>query len=381
MYINKGVTNETQDWKVDGSIMVFAVPFFLLLILIEMYFSIRNKSGRYNFNDTVNNVSTGILEEVSALPIKAIILIVYNYLYLNYGYWQLDGTSWYSWLITWIGVDFCYYWFHRSSHRCTFLWIGHSVHHQSTYYNLSVALRQGVVQAMTSWIFFLPLAIIGISPILFGIMYTFNTVYQFWIHTQSIHRLGWLEAIFNTPSHHRVHHGTNPQYIDKNYAGSLIIWDKFFGTFEQEKEPVQYGVTDPLDSWNPFYANIKVIKDVIYYIKYLPNWHEKIFAFIMPPEWVVQAVKRKNQRVNKPLYNPNFQTFSWPLQVVLAVLAIGLYFILMTYYQTNFHLCVVTSIVLFCILYWQGKISNGGNRRAGYDLNLLESAIPEKDTP
>ncbi|WP_367607846.1 sterol desaturase family protein [Legionella sp. W05-934-2] len=343
----------------DSSIMVLAVPVFMILILVEFYASFRNKTDRYNLNDSLNNISTGIVEEIAALPMKIVILVVYHYLYLHYGYWQLDGSTWISWFVAWIGVDFCYYWFHRCSHRCAFLWIGHSVHHQSTYYNLSVALRQGVVQAMTSWVFFLPLAMLGVSPIVFGIMYTFNTIYQFWIHTQSIQQLGWLEKVFNTPSHHRVHHGTNPQYIDKNYAGSLIIWDKLFGTFEPEDEAVTYGVTDPLDSWNPFYANIKVIKDVLFYSHYLPTWHEKILAFIMPPEWVVNAAGRANSTIYKPLHSPNLKTISTLKQISLTVLAIGLYFILMTQYQTNLVVCTAALLPLLGTLYWQGKIADG----------------------
>lgn len=358
----------------DSSIMVLAVPMFFLLILVELYSSFRKKSERYNLNDSINNISTGILEEVASLPMKSVILLFYTVLYTNYGHWDIDESTWQSWVIAWLGVDFCYYWFHRCSHRCTFLWTGHSVHHQSTYYNLSVALRQGVIQAMTSWVFFLPLALLGVSPLLFATMYTFNTLYQFWIHTQCIKRLSWFELIFNTPSHHRVHHGTNPQYIDKNYAGSLIIWDKLFGTFAKEEETVNYGVTDPLDSWNPFYANIKVILDVTYYIKYLPKWYNKLFALVMPPEWVVQAAKQNNPNLHKPLYSPNFQSYSRHWQIGLSILAINLYFVLIFFYPNNLQVCLITLVTLFFSLYWQGKISNGNHLPVAF----LQSQVNEK---
>ncbi|WBV63816.1 sterol desaturase family protein [Legionella pneumophila 130b] len=202
-------------------------------------------------------------------------------------------------------VDFFYYWYHRVSHRNSFFWIGHSVHHQSEHFNLSVALRQGYFQTLTSWVFYLPLALIGFPTWMFVIVASVNTIYQFWIHTESIRKMGWFEKIFNTPSHHRVHHGKNPQYIDKNYAGSLIIWDKLFGTFEPEEAPADYGVTEPLDSWNPFYANIKVVKDILYYGKGLKSKWDVLRAFFMPPEWIIhrlqqeKSLSQKKQRLKK----------------------------------------------------------------------------------
>lgn len=134
---------------------------------------------------------------------------------------------------------------------------------------------------------------------MFVIVASVNTIYQFWIHTESIRKIGWFEKIFNTPSHHRVHHGKNPQYIDKNYAGSLIIWDKLFGTFEPEEAPADYGVTEPLDSWNPFYANIKVVKDILYYGKGLKSKWDVLRAFFMPPEWIIHRLQQEKSPVSK----------------------------------------------------------------------------------
>lgn len=273
------------------NLMSYAIPAFLLLILIEAIINTRKVLANYRVNDTVNNFSTGMLEELINLFFKSTILFIYNKLYNDCSILHLSSNSIAVWLALWLSVDFCYYWLHRASHRCTFLWAGHSVHHQSEQYNLSVALRQGIIQAMFTWIFYLPLAVIGFPIDMFLLAWSANTIYQFWIHTKYIHTLGPLELVFNTPSHHRVHHGINPEYIDKNYAGSLIIWDKLFGTFQKENKPVQYGVTQALDSWNPFYANMKVFFDVWAYAKHFSNISDKIKAFIKPPEWVIHKAK------------------------------------------------------------------------------------------
>ncbi len=153
-------------------------------------------------------------------------------------------------------MDFLYYWFHRWSHEVSAGWAAHVVHHQSEEYNLTVALRQGALQPAFSWVFYLPLALLGFPPAMFLAVSSFNTLYQFWIHTRLIGRLGPLEWVLNTPSHHRVHHARNPKYIDRNHGGTLIVWDRLFGTFARERDEPVYGITKPLASWNPVWANL-----------------------------------------------------------------------------------------------------------------------------
>jgi alkylglycerol monooxygenase len=189
------------------------------------------------------------------------------------------------WIVLFIGVDFCYYWFHRMSHEVNALWAAHIVHHQSEEYNLTVALRQSWFQSWFAWIFYLPLAWIGFDPLMFVTLSAFNTLYQFWIHTRTIKSMGFLEHILNTPSHHRVHHGSNPKYIDKNHAGSLIIWDKMFGTFQKEEEEVYYGITTPLASWNPVWANVHYWAELWDTAKKTNGITDKIKVFISPPGW------------------------------------------------------------------------------------------------
>lgn len=353
----------------DINFMVFASPIFLLLIGIELFYSLYKKSSLYQLNDSVNNFSTGILEEIGALPFRGLIIYGYYYLFEHYAFFHFSSKSIISWVLLWLGVDFCYYWFHRVSHRNNFFWIGHSVHHQSELYNLSVALRQGYFQTMTSWVFYLPLALIGFPTWMFVTVVTLNTIYQFWIHTQHIKTMGWFETLFNTPSHHRVHHGKNPHYIDKNYAGSLIIWDKIFGTFEPENEQVEYGVTEPLDSWNPFYANIKVIKDVFYYGNSLKSKFNIIFAFFMPPEWIINKLKKEEANITKrKTYKKNTKTPRFYM-ITNCGFAVFLY----TYLSLTFNPYALVSwligALILLTLYVLGRVANGINK-----IQLLETS-------
>ncbi len=339
--------------------MVFASPLFLILIGIETWVAYYKKSGVYQLNDSVNNFSSGILEEIGALPIKGLIIYSYYYLYEHYAIFNVNTQSIFSWLLLWIGVDFFYYWYHRVSHRNSFFWIGHSVHHQSEHFNLSVALRQGYFQTLTSWVFYLPLALIGFPTWMFVIVASVNTIYQFWIHTESIRKMGWFEKIFNTPSHHRVHHGKNPQYIDKNYAGSLIIWDKLFGTFEPEEAPADYGVTEPLDSWNPFYANIKVVKDILYYGKGLKSKWDVLRAFFMPPEWIIHRLQQENSPASKKTTIKKNTTSPGIYMLTNTAFAVLLY----TYISLVFDPAMVTSwlmgALILLTLYTLGRIADG----------------------
>ncbi|MBL7526293.1 sterol desaturase family protein [Legionella bononiensis] len=357
----------------DINFMVLATPMFLVLIGLECLISYYKKKSLYHLNDSVNNFCSGILEETGALPFKGLIIYSYYYLYEHYAFFNINTHSVLSWFLLWIGVDFFYYWFHRVSHRNNFFWVGHSVHHQSEHYNLSVALRQGFFQTLTSWVFYLPLALIGFPTWMFAVVASINTIYQFWIHTQTINKMGWFEKIFNTPSHHRVHHGRNPQYIDKNYAGSLIIWDKLFGTFEPEGAPVEYGVTEPLDSWNPFYANIKVIKDLLYYGKNLNNKFNLLRAFFMPPEWIIKQLEQEHSVAVKRPHLP-LNTKSPVLYMLLntTVAVILFTYLSLTYDPYTVNSWVIGAIVMLTLLIL-GIVANG--KRAFQWLEIIRAVL------
>jgi alkylglycerol monooxygenase len=240
--------------------IALAVPLFFLLIAVELL----TKRGRatYRFPQTITALGCGVVQRVTLLFYEASLLVVYTVVYRHARLFDLEGRPGTAWIVALVGVDFIYYWWHRASHRVNVLWAAHIVHHQSEEYNLAVALRQGVFTPLTALPFSLPLAVLGVPPLIYVAADALDTLYQFWIHTESVRRLGPFEAVLNTPSHHRVHHGRNPQYLDRNYGGILIIWDRLFGTFEPERAPVLYGITTPLHSFNPLWAQLHHFRDL-----------------------------------------------------------------------------------------------------------------------
>lgn len=267
----------------------YAVPFFFLLIGVELLTGWWTGKTYYRFNDSVNDLSCGIMQQVTGIFLKTFLFAGYLGLYERYRWTEMTQWSaagkWMAAIALFLGVDFCYYWFHRVSHQMNAPWAGHIAHHSSEEYNLAVALRQGSFQAGFSWVFYLPLAIVGFPPLWFIAMSSFNTLYQFWIHTRAIGKLGWLEWVINTPSHHRVHHGRNPKYLDRNHAGTLIIWDRMFGTFQEEEEEPVYGLVRPLSSWNPAWANVHEFVELWRDAVATPFWWDKIKIWFMPPGW------------------------------------------------------------------------------------------------
>ena len=294
--------------------VILSIPIYFLLILIELAVQGATKRKLYRLPDALSNISCGIVQQLSGFFLKILSISTYYFVYENWRLLQFEN-EWYHWVLLFLGADFLYYWAHRKSHEINLFWGGHVVHHQSEDYNFSVALRQSSFQVVWTFFFYLPLALIGFDPLNFILVNALVTVYQFWIHTETIGKLGWLELVLNTPSHHRVHHGKNPKYIDKNHAGVLIIWDKIFGTFQREEETPTYGITQPLNSWNPVWANFehyaKMGKD-LKEIKGLKNKLKFVFA---APGWrpadlggrlVVPEVNRNNYikyetKVSKPL--------------------------------------------------------------------------------
>lgn len=264
------------------SYIALSIPVFFLLIGIELLFGYLKNKKLYRFNDALTNINLGTGQQIVGVMVKGFFFLGYLFLYER-RLFEIPNT-WWSWTLLFLGVDFFYYWFHRASHEINALWAAHIVHHQSEDYNLSVALRQSWFQGWFSWAFYLPLAVVGFDPIMFATMNSFNTLYQFWIHTTTIKNMGPLEWIFNTPSHHRVHHGSNPKYIDKNHAGSLIIWDRMFGTFQKEEEEVIYGITKPLNSWNPIWANLHYWQELWELAKRSKGF-DKVRVFLKPPGW------------------------------------------------------------------------------------------------
>jgi sterol desaturase/sphingolipid hydroxylase (fatty acid hydroxylase superfamily) len=234
---------------------VIAIPIFAALIAAEAFFAARRNDPEYNDKrDTWTNIFLGFMSVVWGAIFGIFTYYIYDFCY-QLAPFKFPADAWWTWAVLFLLDDLAYYVFHRASHEIRLFWNFHVVHHSSEHYNLSVAVRQSWFSGLLHWIFYAPVMLLGFAPWMFALMHGFNLIYQFWIHTKFIRRLGPLEWILNTPSHHRVHHGVNEQYLDKNYAGVLIIWDRLFGSFVPETEEPRYGIIKPLKSYNPLWIN------------------------------------------------------------------------------------------------------------------------------
>jgi len=290
--------------------VILSIPIFLVLIGAEVIYDRIKNRHMYRLNDAVTNISCGIVEQVTGLFAKVFTVAAYHLVFTHFAFFEIPNT-WLWWLVAFIGVDFFYYWAHRMSHQVNFMWLGHVVHHQSEDYNLSVALRQSTFQKVFTFYFYLPLALLGFPTEWFLLIAAYNLLYQFWIHTEVIGKMGVFEYVFNTPAHHRVHHGRDPKYIDKNHGGTLIIWDRLFGTFKEEEETPTYGITKPTATFNAVYANIKPFQELWAEMKQLPGLKNKILLAIKPPGWWPDSMG--GFRKPPPVVKATYQKFDIPV--------------------------------------------------------------------
>ncbi len=312
--------------------IVLAIPVFIVLIGLELLVTRLLERDYYSFDDSINDLSCGMLQQVLEVFVKTALFAGYVFVYGRFRVMDVPDDSAGAWVLCFLGVDFFYYWFHRLSHEVNAFWAAHVVHHQSEEYNLAVALRQGALQGWFSWAFYLPLAWIGFPPLMFLTLSSFNTLYQFWIHTRVIGRLGPLEWVLNTPSNHRVHHGRNPKYIDRNHGGTLIVWDRLFGTFQVEDEVVAYGITTPLRSWNPLWANVHYWVELWQKARRTTRFADKLRIFLKPPGWQPEELGGFQEA---PPIDPNHRTYRTQapgglglyifVQLAIAVLGSGLF--------------------------------------------------------
>ncbi len=275
----------------DINPVVLAIPLYFLLIGVELIWEARSRRGVYRVNDALTNLSCGISSQIMGAIWGVISIGLYQLIYQYASIAQIP-VNWWSNILLFVLVDLMYYWYHRASHEINFLWnVSHVVHHQSEDYNLSVALRQASFGGIFSMTFYLPLAFLGFNTYAFIVVKGINLIYQFWIHTEAIDKLPrWFEYIFNTPSHHRVHHGRNPKYIDRNHAGTLMIWDRMFGTFQAEEEKPTYGVTKPIKTWNPVWANVLPMVDMGRQVWKTPGFGNKMKVLFYKPGWQPQEL-------------------------------------------------------------------------------------------
>lgn len=284
----------------------FAVPFFFLLIALELLADRWRGTSTYRLSDALNSLSAGVLSTTSGLLTKGIGLVTYVFAWQHLALFELSAQSAWVWVFAFVFYDFCYYWNHRLGHERSILWAAHAVHHQSEEYNLSTALRQTSTGFLFGWIFYLPMAAAGVPPLVFVSVAALNLLYQFWVHTRHIPKLGWFEWFFVSPSNHRVHHAQNPVYMDRNYGGVFILWDRLFGSFQEEldEEPVVFGVTVPLASWNPLWANLQVYAALWNDARRAGSWWDKLRIWFMRTGWRPADVAARY-----PQQKPDLATF------------------------------------------------------------------------
>jgi sterol desaturase/sphingolipid hydroxylase (fatty acid hydroxylase superfamily)/uncharacterized membrane protein YhhN len=268
------------------NVIVYAIPVFVALMAAEFGISLALGRNVYRFNDAIGSLTTGILNQISGVFMLALSVGVYVLVYNHLALLSLSASDWRVWVGALIAYDFFYYWNHRIDHKVGIFWAAHVVHHQSEAFNLSTALRQPSSGVLLGWIFYLPMAIAGVPPVVFVTVGLIDLLYQFWIHTELIEKLGWFDRVFASPSNHRVHHGVNDQYLDKNYGGILILWDRLFGTYEDEVEPPVFGVRGGLGSFDPISANLAYYRTMFDLCRRATDWRDRIRVWFKPPGWL-----------------------------------------------------------------------------------------------
>jgi len=302
------------------SLILYAIPFFLTLMALEILIAKRLGKPIYRFHDAITSLNIGFVSETIRSLAKLMSIAVYALMVDQVASFTWDIKHPAVWILAFFMYDFFYYWAHRSGHEVNLLWASHVVHHSSEDFNLATAFRQSWTNQFFYWLFYLPMAIVGIPVIVFAITALISAVYQFWVHTQLIRKMGWADRILVTPANHRVHHGRNPYCIDRNYGGTLILWDRMFGTFaaERDNEPVVYGTLTPLNSWNPVWGNLKNYAGIYRDVLNLPGWRNKLMVVFAPPGWTPEEQTVKSETaLNAAL----FETPSTRWQKIYGVVA------------------------------------------------------------
>ncbi len=291
-------------------IITWATPFFFVLIAVELLVARLRGRRAYRSNDSINSIGLGVMSQIAGVFLKLLTLGIYAWCVQHLALFALPANSLWVWVSGLVLYDFLYYWLHRMGHEVNILWAAHVVHHQSEEYNLSTALRQTSTGGLLGWVFYLPMAVLGYPIEVFVVIALIDLLYQFWVHTEQIGKLGWFDRVFCSPSNHRAHHATNDCYLDHNYGGILILWDRLFGTFveEDDREPPVYGTRSPLRSWNPLWANVEVYWATAVEARRASRWRDKLQIWFRRPGWrpvdVAARYPRPDYDIGRDIYNP-----------------------------------------------------------------------------
>ncbi|MDW3194846.1 MAG: sterol desaturase family protein [Cytophagales bacterium] len=312
------------------AVLNYAIPFFLILLLIEVWAANRKNAKVIRSMDTLSSLSSGMTNSIKDVLGLTVVILSYRWVEARVGLFDIEAT-WYAYVLAFIGIDFAGYWSHRLNHQVNYFWNHHIIHHSSEEFNLGCALRQTVSAWFSmGFLFLFPTAVLGVPPEVIAVVQPLHLFAQYWYHTRLIDRMGFLEKIIVTPSHHRVHHAINEQYLDKNLSQIFIIWDKLFGTFQEELKDVPpiYGVKRPVRTWNPILINFQHLWQLIKDAWRAQSWWDKARIWFMPTGWRPEDVAK-----NYPLaviqdvyayekYDPSssfaLKAWSWTQWVVAA---------------------------------------------------------------
>jgi alkylglycerol monooxygenase len=299
-------------------IMAWAIPAFFILIAIEFAVARWRGQSVYRSNDAINSLGLGVISQIVGVFTKLLSVGIYAWCVQHLALFHLPANGVWVWISALLLYDFLYYWLHRMGHEVNVLWAAHVVHHQSEDYNLTTALRQTGSGVLLGWAFYLPMALFGYPVEVFVIVALIDLLYQFWVHTGQIDKLGWFDRVFCSPSNHRAHHAVNDRYLDKNYGGVLILWDRLFGTFveEDDTDPPVYGTRSPLRSWNPLWANAEVYWKTGVDAWHARRWRDKLLIWLKPPGWRPADVA---ERFPRPDFVMPSERFSPPMSRALTI--------------------------------------------------------------
>jgi sterol desaturase/sphingolipid hydroxylase (fatty acid hydroxylase superfamily) len=372
-------------------LIALAIPFFLIALLLELAVDRVRGTGHYRTNDAINSLSAGTLSTTIGYFTRLMPAVIWAFVLQNFALVKVD-LAWFDlsprgialWVAAVLAFDFCYYWSHRFGHEISVLWAAHAVHHQSEDYNLSTALRQTSTGFLFTWIFYLPLFLLGMPFEVFVTANALDLIYQFWVHTQHIGKLGWLDRVLVTPSNHRVHHAQNEIYIDRNYGGILILWDRLFGTFQEEldDEPVIFGVRKPLANWNPFWANIQVYDYLWFDAVRTRRWRDKLGIWFRRTGWRPADVAAHFPKKNSDL--ASFRKFNPPLGIGMRRYLVGQFvaaafailWIGMVFAAAGAKAVLLPCALLWATLYSFGLLSESRPRAYRFELLRLLVILP-----
>ncbi len=341
----------------------YAIPFFFLLMGIEFAYGLARGRNTYRINDSVGSLFMGTLRTASKLVLIGVGGAIFAAIENHYALWRMDTGHWATWVFAFVAYDLCYYWNHRIGHERQVFWASHVAHHQSEEYNLTTALRQTSTGFLLSWLFYVPLFLLGVPAEVYVTVASANLIYQYWVHTEHVPKLGWYEWVFVTPSNHRVHHAQNDIYVDRNYGGVFIVWDRLFGTFQEEldDEPCIFGIRGPLHTFSPLWANLHIYVGMAQDAWRAQRWRDKLHVLVARTGWRPADVAERFPREKTDL--DNFRKFdpavssavnAYALVQLVVVMAVGiaLLFIPGLGWATNATVVGLMLLTMVCTGHW-----------------------------